>query len=120
LYPQVIEEQQTYGRLCGDPYEAEFASALAEGFRSAGWKGAVKKGIQVRLAQRKAGYYSAYILADLYVELGDKDQAFQWLNTAYAERETGMKGLRTDFLLDPLRGDPRFAELLDKVGVPHS
>ncbi len=99
--------------------KSEFASALEQGFRSAGWKGALTKGIEIRQAQRKTGYSSAYSIAALYADLGDKDQAFRWLNTAYQERRSWqLEGLKTDFLLDPLRSDPRFAELVRKVGLP--
>jgi TolB-like protein len=118
MYPQVIEEQKSYGQLSGDRNESEFASALEQGFRSAGWKGALTKGIEARKAQGKNGYRSAYGIAALYADLGDKDQAFQWLNTAYQERDKGLVSLKTDFLLDPLRSDPRFAELVRKVGLP--
>jgi TolB-like protein/tetratricopeptide (TPR) repeat protein len=118
MYPQVIEEQKSYGQLSGDRNESEFASALEQGFRSAGWKGALTKGIEARKAQRKNGYRSAYGIAALYADWGDKDQAFQWLNTAYQERDEGLVSLKTDFLLDPLRSDPRFAELVRKVGLP--
>jgi hypothetical protein len=54
----------------------------------------------------------------LYADLGEKDQAFQWLNTAYYERDRLMLGLKADFPLDSLRSDPRFAELVRKVGLP--
>ena len=118
MYPQVIEEWKTYGELSGDRNESDFASALEQGFRSAGWKGALTKGIEIRQAQRKTGYYSAYWIARLYADLGDKDQAFRWLNVAYQERDFFLRGLKTDFLLDPLRSDPRFAELVRKVGLP--
>lgn len=43
---------------------------------------------------------------------------FKWLNTAYQERDLGLLGLKTDFLLDPLRSDPRLAELVPKMGLP--
>jgi hypothetical protein len=76
------------------------------------------KGIEARKAQRKSGYYSACTIADLYADMGDKDETFRWLNTACLERESGLKGLRTDYLLDPLRSDPRFAALEDEVGLP--
>jgi tetratricopeptide (TPR) repeat protein len=118
MYPQVIEEWKAIAQLSGDRNESEFASALEQGFRSAGWKGALAKGIAARQAQRKAGYFSAYKMATLYADLGDKDQAFQWLNTAYQDRDWLLIDLRTDFLLKPLRSDPRFAELVRKVGLP--
>jgi hypothetical protein len=43
----------------------------------------------------------------MYADLGDKDQAFRWLNTAYQERDLYLLKLNTDFLLDPIRSDPR-------------
>ena len=118
MYPQVIEEWKAIGQLSGDRNESEFASALEQGFRSAGWKDALTKGIETRQSQRKTGYSSAYSIAALYADSGDKDHAFQWLNTAYQERDFFLFGLKTDFLLDPLHSDPRFAELVRKVGLP--
>ncbi len=118
MYPQTIAEWKKYGQISGDQGESDFASALEQGFKSGGWKSALMKGIAARQAQRNTGYFSAYLIADLYADMGDKDQAFRWLNTACLERESGLKGLRTDYLLDPLRSDPRFAELVRKVGLP--
>jgi len=118
VYPQVIEELKAYGQLSDDQNESDFASALEQGFRSGGWKGALAKGIQIRQAQRKAGYSSANRIAELYADLGDREQAFHWLTIAYQERDFWMQGLKTNFLLDPLRSDPRFAELVRKVGLP--
>ena len=118
IYPQVIEEWKAYGQLSGDRNEAEFSSALEQGFRSAGWSGALARGIEARQAQRKTGYSSACMIADLYADLGDKDQAFRWLDTARQERDYLLLGLKTDFSLDPIRSDPRFAELVRKVGLP--
>jgi TolB-like protein/tRNA A-37 threonylcarbamoyl transferase component Bud32 len=118
MYPQVIEELRAFGQLSGNRDESEFDSAMEQGFRSAGWKGALTKGVEIRQAQRKTGYSSAYNIASLYADLGDKDQAFRWLNTAYQERDWLLLGLKTDFSLDPIRSDPRFAELVRKVGLP--
>jgi len=118
MYPQVIEEWKVYGKFSGDRNISDFASALEQGFRSGGWRGALTKSIEVAEAGRKNGYASAYHIADLYADLGEKDQAFRWLNTAYQERDTYLINLKTDFLLDPLRSDPRFAELVRKVGLP--
>jgi len=118
MYPQVIEAWKSFGQLSGDRNEADLASALEQGFRSAGWKGALTKAIEVRQAQRKNGYSPACELAAFYTELGDKEEAFRWLNTAYQERDMSLLGLKTNFVFDPLRSDPRFAELVRKVGLP--
>jgi tetratricopeptide (TPR) repeat protein len=118
MYAQVIEEKKAYGQLSGDRTESETASAMEQGFRSGGWKGALTKAIEIRKAHRKTGYTSGYAIAQGYANLGDKDQAFRWLNTAYQERDCLLVSLKTDFLLDPLRSDPRFAELVRKVGLP--
>jgi tetratricopeptide (TPR) repeat protein len=118
MYPQVIEEWKTFGQLSGDQNESEFAFALEQGFHSAGWNGALTKGIETLKARRKTGYSSAYDIAELYAELGDKEQAFQWLNTALQERDGELLELKIDSQLDSLRSDPRFAELVRKVGLP--
>ncbi len=118
MYPQVMGELRVYGQLSGDPRESDFASAIEKGFRSGGWKGALAKGIEAKQRQRNTGYSSAYEIALFYADLGDKNQAFRWLNTAYQERDTFVPGLKTDFQLDPLRSDPRFSEIVRKVGLP--
>jgi len=120
MYPQVIQELRVYGQLSDDRNISDFAAALEQGFRSGGWKGALTKGIEIRQKQRKTGYSSAYEIAALCAELGEKDQAFKWLNTAYQERDTNLLGLKTDFLLDPIRSDPQFAELVRRVGLPQT
>ena len=81
-------------------------------------KGALNKSIETLQAQRKTGYSSAYFIAQAYADLGEKDQAFQWLNTTYEEHDEHLMWLKTDFVLDPIRSDPRSAELVRKVGLP--
>ena len=118
MYSNVIDELRAFAQLSGDRNETEFISAVERGFRSGGWKVALSRGVEFRKAERKTGYKSACEIANLYAELGDKDQTFRWLNTAYQERDLLLLGLKTTFLLDPMRSDPRFAELVRKVGLP--
>jgi tetratricopeptide (TPR) repeat protein len=122
MYPQVLEEKKAYDQLSGDREDSQVTAAMEEGFRSAGWNGALTKYTEVLKTQRKtqpsSAYGTAFLIAALYAELGDKDQAFQWLNTAYQEHDEGLMGLKTDFTLDSLRSDPRFAELVRRVGLP--
>jgi TolB-like protein/tetratricopeptide (TPR) repeat protein len=119
-YPQALQAFKTSAQFAGDKNYAEFAAALDAGFRSGGWLSALRKGIEVYLVQRKAktAYISPYGIAQLYADLGDKDHAFEWLNTAYQERDPSLVSLRTDFTLDSLRSDPRYTELVRKIGLP--
>ena len=118
MYPQMLAEYKIFGDLSGDKNEAAVASAMAEGYRSGSWKAALEKALPVRLQQYKSGHTEAGSIAVLYAGLGDKDNAFQWLNAAYKDREVIMIRLKTDPWLDPLRSDPRFTELIKKVGLP--
>jgi len=54
----------------------------------------------------------------VYVGMGEKDHAFVWLNKGYDERFTRMVYLRQEAFWDPLRSDPRYAELIRKMGFP--
>ena len=119
-YPETIEESKTFGQLMGDKNGEEFAAALDTGYRSGGWPSALRKGIEVLVAERKAknGYVSPTLIAELYADLGDKDHAFEWLNTSYQERDFSLSGIRGDFFFDSLRSDPRYAELVRKIGLP--
>jgi serine/threonine protein kinase len=119
-YPETIQEFSTAAQLEGDKTAAEIAAALEEGFRSGGWPAAMRKAIEVSLALRKTStnFVSPYLIASYYAELGDKDHSFEWLNTAYREHDVFLAGLRTDYTMDSLRSDPRYAELVHKIGLP--
>lgn len=54
----------------------------------------------------------------VYTALGDKDLAFHWLDAAYEERSYQLIYLMVDPRLDPLRGDPRYADLVRRIGFP--
>ncbi len=120
-YPQTILEFQTYAKLAGDKNYAEYADALDAGFRSGGWPSAARKAIEVLLAQYKAKSNSLAptLIAELYAEIGDKDRAFEWLNVAYEEHSPYLDLTPVDLSFDSLRSDPRYAELVRKVGFPH-
>lgn len=118
IYPQVIEEWKTYAQLTGNAEDAEYANALQEGFRSAGWKGAAARAIEYRKGQVKEGHASPVQVADLYADLGDKEKAFRWLNLAYQQHDWLLIGLNSYFQLAPLHSDPRFALLTRKIGLP--
>jgi tetratricopeptide (TPR) repeat protein len=58
-----------------------------------------------------------YEIALVYAGLGDKDDAFAWLEEAYKTHSEGLTNLKIDPCLDPLRSDPRFSDLLRRTGL---
>jgi hypothetical protein len=60
---------------------------------------------------------SAWGIAALHASLGDVDEAFRWLETAFEERATGLAFLRCHPRLDPIRKDPRYPPLVKRAGL---
>jgi len=56
-------------------------------------------------------------IAGIYAALGETDRAVEWLNRAYHGRSFQLVSLKVDPTLDNLRSDPRFQDLLDRVGL---
>ena len=69
-------------------------------------------------AASKERYTPAVSFAAVYAGLGEKDQAFAWLEKAYGERTGRLGYLKVKPLWDPLRSDPRFADLVGRIGLP--
>lgn len=59
-----------------------------------------------------------YEIALVYAGLGKKDEAFNWLEKSYTARDKGLTYLKIDPCIEPLRSDPRFHNLLRRVGLP--
>jgi TolB-like protein len=59
-----------------------------------------------------------YEIALVYVGLGEKDEAFTWLEKSYDAHDKGLTYLKIDPCMDPLRSDPRFNGLVQRVGLP--
>jgi hypothetical protein len=54
----------------------------------------------------------------VYIGLGEKDQAFAWLEKAYQAHSNDMSNLKADPTFDPIRSDPRFQDLLRRMNFP--
>jgi TolB-like protein len=70
--------------------------------------------IEAQLPKDGVGRYE---IALIYAGLGEKDEAFRWLEDAFRAHDVGLVYLQVDPCLDPLRSDPRFTDLLRRVGL---
>lgn len=66
----------------------------------------------------KQRYVSAYSIAVIYAGLNDKDHAFEWFEKAFQERSPSMTILRAETVVDNLRDDPRYKDLLKRMNLP--
>ena len=94
--------------------EPEAAGFIREKFKRAGWNGLMRAAI----AEPERSKIWDYYLATFAAELGDTDGAFRLLNIAYEKYDQFILFAKIDPLMDPLRGDPRYNELLRKLGFP--
>jgi TolB-like protein/DNA-binding winged helix-turn-helix (wHTH) protein/Flp pilus assembly protein TadD len=103
---------------------SDVASNLQRAFAAFGWQGAMRQFAKDLESLQAAGrVFAPENLAVAYVALGDKDRAFYWLEQGYDHRELashdwGVMILKVDPLLAPLRSDPRFKDLLRRMGLP--
>jgi serine/threonine-protein kinase len=108
-YAESVEEYAKSAELIG---ESQNAKIMRESFAKGGWQGFLR----VMTAENYPFDLWDFII--FQAELGERDKAFAVLNKAYESRRSDIESLKVEPLLDPLRNDPRFAELLRRVGLP--
>ena len=67
---------------------------------------------------KRYGFNAAFQVAQAHAWCGEPDQAFEWLDRAFVQRDGGLAELKYDPLLRSLRSDPRYSALLKKLGLP--
>ena len=83
----------------------------------AGRKAEATKILNELLELNKSRYVTPAALVNVYVGLGDKEQTFVWLEKAFEERSNYIAYLKVFPILDPVRADRRFADLVARVGL---
>jgi TolB-like protein/Tfp pilus assembly protein PilF len=93
-------------------------ATLGYAYAVAGKRGEAQRVIGELQEESKRKYVSPYFIAVIYSGLGEKDQAFAWLERTYQERHPYLTLLKVEPVFDNLRADPRFQDLLRRVGFP--
>jgi len=113
MYAEAIDQFQQGVKLSGSPL---MMSLLGHAYAASGNKAEAQR-ILAELDQQKQRYVSPYTIATIYAGLGEKDQAFKWLEKAFEERDIWLMNLKVDPVLKNLRSDQRFANLLQRIGL---
>jgi TolB-like protein/DNA-binding winged helix-turn-helix (wHTH) protein len=93
-------------------------SALGHAYGISGDKAHARQVLDELRTMATRQYVPSYDIALVYLGLGDKEEAYRWLEKAFDERSAWMVYLNMDSRLDRLRSEPRFKELVRKVGLP--
>lgn len=115
MYPQAFHAYQSI--LAFAPQDPALLALLGHLYAVSGQEAAAHKIISQLQQMSKDKYVPSLYVAMVYTGLGDKDQAFYWLDKAYAERCEYLLYLPNEPVADPLRSDPRFPALLQRLGL---
>ena len=112
-FDEAISEYQKARALNDDPF---VLGLLGHAYASSDNKTEALKILEQLKEVSKQRYVSLYSFAIVYLALGDKQEALRWLEQCYQDRAGADIGwIRVDALVDPLRGDPRFEALAEKI-----
>jgi len=116
LLAEALAELQIGHRCCGDSLYS--LAKLAHGFVLANKRDEARDILGQLNAFSRDRYVSPYDLALIHLGLDEREQAFAYLEQAFEHRSSWLGYLKLEPLLDPLRADPRFADLVRRVGLP--
>jgi serine/threonine protein kinase len=122
MYKEAIEELEKTLSLFG---LQESAARIHHAFANSGYRGAMQQ--YAEELEQLAAMKQVFIpinLAEVYAALGDKGRAFYWLEQAYTHHDIvavanglGLEMINVDPMMDPLRSDPRFKDLIRRIGL---
>lgn len=116
MFAEAVQELQRAAALSGG--SAENIASLGHAYAMAQDGAEAQKLLGELMERSNREYVPSYEIAMVYTGLGEKYQAFDWLEKAYHERYHWLNLMGVDPRLDPLRSDLRFEDLLQRVGSP--
>ena len=96
----------------------DWIKSLRRAYQTEGWKGYWQKSLDRDLERANREYVSFYDIAGDYALLGDKAQAFRYLEKAYVDHEDFLTWIKAERNFDILHSDPRFQDLLRRMNLP--
>jgi len=116
-FDEAIAAHRKSAEVFGSGSDSWPLTEIARDYALAGKLPEARHAVRDLLTQSKTSHVVPYGMATAYAALGDKDQAFNYLEQALAQRSYFMDFLKVDPKLDALRGDPRFQNLLGRMNL---
>jgi tetratricopeptide (TPR) repeat protein len=115
MYPEAIAEFRKALEFSGDGTNE--LAALGHAYAVAHQQTEARKILKDLKERSQQTYVQPMWIAAIHLGLGEKDQAIDWLQKAYEDRSVWLVYLKVDPFFAPLRSDPRFVDLLRRVGL---
>jgi len=115
MYPEAVDAYLKSLSLSG--VSPEVTEEFREAFRASGWQGFLRKRLEALKTRAKTGQVEPFQFANLYVRLGQKDEAFAWFEKTFEARDPSTLQFKIEPAYDSLRNDPRYTELIGKIGL---
>jgi TolB-like protein/Tfp pilus assembly protein PilF len=109
---EAVAEREKALSLSGGP---ELAASIEEDFTKSGYKGVLQSWLDGLTEMSKHEYVSSYSIAEAYVRMGEKEKAFDWLEKAYEEHDSGLVSLAVEPMFDRARSDPRYRDIVRRM-----
>lgn len=116
MYDQAVAQYAIAGRVTGLP--PEILEDANEVYEKSGWKAYLQKSLDHILALPPSRRFPPFVIATQHARLGQQEEALAWLQRAYEERDFRVRHVSVMFEFDGMRSDPRFVELVRKLGLP--
>jgi TolB-like protein/DNA-binding winged helix-turn-helix (wHTH) protein/Tfp pilus assembly protein PilF len=117
MFPEAIAEGQRAVALSGD--DAWMLLELASTYSLAGKKTEMRDCLRRVNTNPGSAFFKGVGIAEMYATLGEVDRTLRTLEGAYRRRDGGLILLNADPRFDSLKSDPRFQQLLQRIGLPH-
>jgi tetratricopeptide (TPR) repeat protein len=116
-YDLWLDEWKKSTTLYKQTDDVAIAEEVARVYAKSGFKPAKLREIEMRKLLAKRRYVDPTDIAYAYADLGDKEQTFAWLDKALADKSGGLEVIKIVPTLDPWRSDPRYLDLLKRMGL---
>jgi serine/threonine-protein kinase len=114
MYPEALQEFERSRTLFQDPLMIAWVGRV---HAVSGRRREAEAVLDQMIEEAGKQYVSPYLIAMIYAGLGEKDRAYEWLERMYEERSYYVTWLKVDPVFDPLRAEPRFQDLLRRIGL---
>jgi len=115
-YDLAFQEWVKLDNLNGDKEDLAIANAVSQEYSRSGYPAAMKLYLQLQEQEAKRIYIDPAIIASNYSFIGEKDKAFEFLEKAYHDKSAILDYVRVFPYFDSIRSDPRYADLLRRMG----